>query len=68
MTWKKELGAFSLSLGKAPNWVGQSNPLEDPAVIQGDLDTLAEWTGKNHTKLSKDKSKVLHIGRNNSLE
>lgn len=44
------------------------NPLEEKAGIQGVLDRLEEWIGRNFMKLNKNKSKVLHMGRNDPLE
>ena len=47
---------------------GQVNSLEERAAIQGELDRLEEWIGRNLMKLNKNKSKVLHMGRNDPLE
>lgn len=37
------------------NLGGQVNPLEERAGIQGDLDRLEEWTGRNLMKFNKKK-------------
>lgn len=47
---------------------GQVNPPEERAGIQGDLDMLKEWTGRNLVKLNRTKSKVLPLGTNNPSE
>lgn len=53
---------------KTFNVGGQVNPPEERDDIQGDLDRLEEWIGRKLMKLNKNKSKVLHMGRNNPLE
>lgn len=47
---------------------GQPKPSEKRAGIQGDPDRLKEWIAWNLMKVNKNKSKVLHMGRNNPLE
>lgn len=38
---------------------------EDQAAIQMDLNRLEGWSERNLMKFSKDKFRVLHLGRNN---
>jgi len=38
---------------------------EDVGRLQGDLDTLLNWSKVNHMPFNVDKCKIMHIGRNN---
>jgi len=40
---------------------------EGHAAIQRDLNRLEKWADRNLMQLKKDKSKVLHLGRNNPM-
>ncbi|GAB0179404.1 mitochondrial enolase superfamily member 1 [Grus japonensis] len=44
---------------------GEADTLEGRATLQEDLDRLEEWANKNLMKFSKDKCKVLHLGKHN---
>ncbi|KAM9591203.1 uncharacterized protein ACIBXB_006092 [Morphnus guianensis] len=44
---------------------GEVDTLEGRATLQEDLDRLEEWVNKNFMKFSKDKCKVLHLGKHN---
>lgn len=68
MTRSRKWSAFSSSLWKTSDVGGQVNPPEERDGIQGDLDRLEEWIGRNLMKLNKNKNEVLHMGRNNPLE
>ncbi|CAM5162260.1 unnamed protein product [Natator depressus] len=46
---------------------GVASALKDRITIQNDLDKLEKWCEVNRMKFSKDKCKVLHLGRNNQL-
>ncbi|KAK4817313.1 hypothetical protein QYF61_009166 [Mycteria americana] len=68
MTWSRKWKCFLIKFVENIKLGEQVNPLEERAGIQGDLDKLEEWTGRNFMKLNKNKSEVLHMGRNNPLE
>ncbi|GAB0186081.1 mitochondrial enolase superfamily member 1 [Grus japonensis] len=44
---------------------GEADTSEGRATLQEDLDRLVEWANKNLMKFSKDKCKVLHLGKHN---
>ncbi|GAB0207930.1 mitochondrial enolase superfamily member 1 [Grus japonensis] len=44
---------------------GEVDTSEGRATLQEDLDRLGEWANKNLMKFSKDKCKVLHLGKHN---
>ncbi|GAB0204081.1 mitochondrial enolase superfamily member 1 [Grus japonensis] len=44
---------------------GEVDTSEGRATLQEDLDRLEEWANKNLMKFSKDKCKVLHLGKHN---
>ncbi|CAM5081660.1 unnamed protein product [Natator depressus] len=46
---------------------GVASALEDRIKIHNDLDKLEKWSEVIWMKFSKDKCKVLHLGRNNQL-
>ncbi|KAK4806645.1 hypothetical protein QYF61_021241 [Mycteria americana] len=44
---------------------GEVDTSEGRSTLQEDLDRLEEWANKNLMKFSKDKCKVLHLGKHN---
>jgi len=46
---------------------GVADMPESRAVIQRDLNRLEKWPNRNLMKFNKEKSKVLHLGRNSPL-
>ncbi|KAK4830472.1 hypothetical protein QYF61_011196 [Mycteria americana] len=54
-----------INLPMTPMMSGEVDTLEGRATLQKDLDRLEEGANKNLMKFSKDKYKVLHLGKHN---